>query len=132
MYDPGTAENWKSQIAVAAKEHLISNGGPMTFEGPVFLSTEFFFPRPKGHFRSNGELKGNAPTYVTTKPDFDNCAKAVADALTQLGFWKDDSQIAAHVMVKRYTQAGYSTTGAIICIRELGVEQLAVEALLRL
>ncbi|NCA12937.1 MAG: RusA family crossover junction endodeoxyribonuclease, partial [Proteobacteria bacterium] len=30
----------------------------------------------------------------TAKPDADNCAKAVMDALTQLGaFWRDDAQV---------------------------------------
>jgi Holliday junction resolvase RusA-like endonuclease len=140
VYDPGTAEHWKSQIAVAAKEATIDNGtrcvaGPVpTFEGPILLRVECFFPRPKSHFRSSGALKESAPSYVCTKPDFDNCAKAVADALTQLGFWRDDSQVCAHVFVKRYVlpadQEHNAFCGAHIEIRELGVEQVETERLL--
>jgi Holliday junction resolvase RusA-like endonuclease len=129
VYDPGTAEHWKSQVAVAAREALkVFTEAKLLaphFAGPVALKLELFFPRPKSHFRSSGALKESAPSYVCTKPDFDNCAKAVADALTQLGFWRDDSQVCEHVFVKRYAEPRLAyddtpTVGAQIEIRELG------------
>lgn len=91
-YDDGTAEGWKSQIAIAAKEHT-----PTTpIEGPVRVDLTFMFPRPKDHFRTGknaGQLKDGAPKYHTSKPDRDNCEKAVLDALKALGFFRDDSQV---------------------------------------
>ncbi len=122
VYDPGTAEEWKSQIAVAAKEHRPDK----PIEGPVFFRMKAYFPRPKSHFRSNGELKPTAPKYVCTKPDFDNCEKAATDALTHLGFWRDDSQIVANYFVKQYVMPAdrEALVGANIEILELGNDEL--------
>jgi Holliday junction resolvase RusA-like endonuclease len=99
MYDPGTAEHWKGQIAAAAKGKLPAGG----IEGPVCVAMEFSMPRPKSHFNSKGERKPTAPYWVTIKPDADNLAKAVLDALTQLGAWKDDSQVCVMTALKFYT-----------------------------
>ncbi len=99
VYDPGTAEGWKSQIASAALPHK-----PAQIEGPIHVTLRFFFRRPKGHSGAKG-LKPSAPTYHTAKPDADNLAKAVLDCITQLGFWKDDSQVACLDVIKRYSDA---------------------------
>ena len=97
MYDPGTAEGWKSCVAIAARDHL----PPEPIAGPVALTLLFRFPRPKSHFTKKG-LRPDAPIYVTSKPDADNAAKAVMDCLTQLGAWKDDAQIVALDVTKVY------------------------------
>lgn len=99
MYDPGTAEHWKAQVAEAAHDHL-----PATpLQGPLMLAMVFYFKRPKSHFRANGLLKDNAPLWVEKKPDLDNMAKAVMDALTAIGMWGDDKQVVVVNMLKRYT-----------------------------
>jgi Holliday junction resolvase RusA-like endonuclease len=98
VYDPGTAEGWKGQIADAAKEHI-----PETpVDLPVCLSIDFLMPRPKRHFNSKG-LKPDAPDSFTQKPDADNLAKAVMDALTVLGMWKDDAQVFSLKITKRFS-----------------------------
>jgi Holliday junction resolvase RusA-like endonuclease len=112
VFDPGTAEAWKQQIAVAA----MPMRPPAPFTGPVALKIAFVFRRPKSHFRSNGELKPDAPRYSTAKPDADNCAKAVMDALTQLGaFWRDDAQVVELRVWKDYGKTG----GALVEISEI-------------
>lgn len=101
VHEAGTAEHWKSQIALAAKEFV-----PMPpLQGPLRMDIEFRFPRPKGHFRSNGELKPSAPAWHTKKPDRDNCEKAVTDALKTLGMFCDDCQICAGEVSKKYSDA---------------------------
>ena len=97
MYDPGTAEGWKSCVAIAARDHL----PPEPITGPISLHLGFRFPRPKSHFTKKG-LRPDAAIYVTSKPDADNAAKAVMDCLTQLGAWKDDAQIVALEVMKVY------------------------------
>lgn len=105
VYDPGTAEWWKSQIAVAAREHKPAT--PM--EGPIYVALAFYFQRPKSHSGKNG-LKPNAPIYHTGKPDADNLAKAVLDCLTQLHFWGDDAQVCSLEITKTYGQPGCEIT----------------------
>jgi len=109
VYDDGTAENWKSKIAEAAKPHI---AGFVGFDGAVSIVMNFFMPRPKSHFRSNGQLKDGAPIWVTKKPDGDNLEKAVCDALTQLGIWRDDSQVCEVLRRKQYAPG--ATTGATV------------------
>jgi len=100
VFDSGTAENWKSAIAFEARRRAPD----VAFAGPVAVKLVFAFARPKSHRRTNGELKPTAPLAHTGKPDADNLAKAVLDALTQLGgFWRDDSQVSSLQILKLYT-----------------------------
>ena len=105
VYDAGSAESWKTQIAVAARNKI-----PATpISGPVALEVEFFMPRPKGHFRTGkhaGQLKPAAPVHHTGKPDIDNAVKAVLDAMTLLGFWDDAKLVYRVVASKRYAGPG--------------------------
>lgn len=102
VYDPGTAEGWKAQAALALRPRLPAT--PCT--DPLRVECAFTFRRPKGHYRANGLVKPTAPTWHTAKPDADNAAKAVLDACTQLGLWQDDAQVVALVVTKRYADAG--------------------------
>lgn len=98
VFDAGTAEEWKSQIAMEWRR----SAPPMPkLPGPLGLTLIFSMPRPKGHYGAKG-LKWNAPTWHTSTPDADNLAKAVMDALTQLNIWGDDSQIVILTVGKKY------------------------------
>ena len=64
-------------------------------EGPLYVEQHYRLPRPKKHYRSNGELRADAPDFPLGKHtgDRDNYMKDTQDVLTELGFWIDDSQI---------------------------------------
>ena len=62
-------------------------------DGPILVRASFAFRRPKAHARANGELRAAAPRHHTQKPDIDNLLKAVLDACTQIGLWRDDDQV---------------------------------------
>ena len=47
---------------------------------PLTAFMEFYLRRPKAHFKK-GELRKDAPKFVTKTPDVDNCVKFVLDAL---------------------------------------------------
>lgn len=113
VYTPGSAEHWKSQIAVAAKE-----AGLTKFEGPVSVEFRFNFKRPKSHFNSAGKVKATAPTYHTQRPDADNLAKGNCDALTMAGAWDDDAQL-ARVLITKDWSFGSSSGGCHITITGL-------------
>ncbi len=86
VYDAGTAEGWKSLIAIAARRHR--PGSPVT--GPVFVDVDFVFKRPKSML---GKKWPDDEFPHDHAPDRDNLEKAVLDSLTQLGFWRDDGQV---------------------------------------
>lgn len=117
VFDPGTAEGWKSAVALAARGNVPA--APLS--GPVQLTVELLFPRPKLHLKK-GALREGAPEFHTSKPDADNAAKAVMDALTVLGVWGDDAQVAALITTKRYAGTAADPNerpGAWITIRAL-------------
>jgi Holliday junction resolvase RusA-like endonuclease len=116
VFDSGTAEGWKGLVAMAAKPFLPAQ----PIDRPLALSLHFYFPRPKYHYgRKQGKtyLKPDAPRYHTAKPDFDNTAKAVADALTQCGLWRDDALIVRCTVHKLYEQP-YQRPGVRVLVEE--------------
>jgi len=111
VYDAGTAEGWKGCVALAAREHLPA--APIA--GPVALRLDIRLPRPKAHFTKKG-LRPDAPIYVCAgRGDADNFAKAVMDALTQIGLWKDDIQVVRLEVEKLYGEQ----PGAWVTVEEL-------------
>lgn len=99
VFDAGTAEGWKSLVAAAA----VRTKPDQPFDGPVSVRIGLTFRRPKAHYRANGYPKPSAPKLHIAKPDCDNLAKAILDAITQLGgFWRDDSQVAHLEVWKSY------------------------------
>jgi Holliday junction resolvase RusA-like endonuclease len=99
VHEAGTAEQWKSQVAEAAKPYV-----PFPpLSDPIRMDIEFRLPRPKAHYRSNGELKPNAPIWHTGRGDIDNLFKAVSDALTVIGMYLDDGQVCVGHIWKIYT-----------------------------
>lgn len=115
VYDPGTAEGWKGQIALAFREF-----GNRKVHAPMSLLLTFHMPRPAGHLKKNGEVKpAHASSLFAGKPDADNLAKAVMDALTTLGVWTDDALVVTLIVRKRYATT-LRPAGCEIEIHELG------------
>lgn len=97
-YTPKSADSWKSAIRAEA----IKSGVQIGKGVPVALSIVFTMPRPKSRA---GEIQH------VVKPDIDNLAKAVMDALSDAGVWHDDAQV-----YRLYVSKGYwgKQTGAEI------------------
>lgn len=93
VYDPGTAEGWKSTVAMTCPPPAVM------LDGPVAVTMSFRMPRPK-------RLKVDREVPHTARPDSDNLAKAVLDALTAVGWWRDDSQVSTLTVGKRYCHSG--------------------------
>lgn len=79
--------------------------------GALELNLTFCMPIPK----SISKNKREQLHYVTKKPDIDNLAKAVMDAINQVGIWEDDSQVSRLVVGKIYSDE----PRCIISIREI-------------
>ena len=98
---------WRAQIGLAALDAM--EGEPLGLEGPVEIAVEFRFARPKSHLRKNGELRKGKPLTHIYKPDLDKLLRALKDAMTQVGVWRDDSVVVRYRHVaKRYGDAGVS------------------------
>jgi len=103
-YNPDTADDWKAAVEVAAREHL---KGRKPIKGPVCVHIMAMFP---------GLKKGGE--WHVKKPDVDNVAKAILDALTTAGAWKDDAQVADLHVSKGYSGQAGGKVGAAIAIGE--------------
>mgnify|MGYP003626039206 FL=1 len=91
VYTPKTADEWKSAIA-----DQMCECANLAIDGAVRVTMCFYMQRPKSHFRTGKYahiLKDTAPKHHTSKPDGDNLAKGVMDALTDIQVWKDDAQV---------------------------------------
>lgn len=99
---------WKSKIRAAVRASL-SMRDPV--EVPVRADLFFYMPRPKYL------LEAKAPVSeipFDQKPDIDNLAKAVLDALTtvwqigdhQVGIWDDDKRVTDSQFKKQYIARG--------------------------
>lgn len=91
---------WRERVAWTAREHY--DGAPIS--EPLSVMWTFVMPRPKSHYRTGkhaGELRSDAPTYHTKKPDATKLVRAAEDALTGI-IWTDDSVIACQTAIKIY------------------------------
>jgi len=92
---------WRQDVKYAALEAL-PDGWYAMMDKPILVSVTFIFARPKGHFRSNGELKPKAPSHCTARVgDTDKLCRSILDALSNSVF-SDDSQVIALNAQKRY------------------------------
>lgn len=115
VYDPGTAEGWKGDVARACAD--IEGAG---IHQPLAVALTFYMPRPKGHYRANGKLKDSSPVFMcASKPDADNLAKAALDALTNIRAWIDDDQVCELVVRKYWEQPHTHSPGCVIRISEM-------------
>lgn len=65
-------------------------------DGPVKLWIYFEFPFLKSHKPTGSRIP------KVSRPDLDNMAKTILDALTEAGAFKDDSQVTHLEMLKAY------------------------------
>jgi Holliday junction resolvase RusA-like endonuclease len=78
--------------------------GAVRLEGPLQLRINLFIERPKGHFKTSGDLNATGlrnPLPAGQKPDVDNALKLVMDALNTRA-WKDDVQVVQVAIRRRW------------------------------
>jgi Holliday junction resolvase RusA-like endonuclease len=120
VYDSGTAEGWKGDVARACRD--LEN---RCLVHALAVKLVFYMPRPKHHLRVNGQLKPASPVFLhQQKPDADNLAKAVLDALTGIYAWHDDDQVCELTVVKRWELPGEQAPGCAITITTLNESTL--------
>lgn len=103
---------WRDAVK-AATMRAVPRGGQLA--GPVDLYVIFWLPRPKTLPRS--------VLVPAKRPDESKLVRAVEDALTDGGAWKDDGQVVVTYAVKLYATAA-NPPGCTIIITELEDFQL--------
>ena len=100
-YVPGThpVHAYREAIAAAARAAGLTTTGE-----PLNVVIDAVFERPKSHMRKSG-VKADAPKLP--RPDVDNIAKAVLDALQDV--MGDDSLVGRLVVEKSYGQEARTT-----------------------
>lgn len=103
MYEPPQLRAARSKLTAHLARHRPDQ--PMT--GALRLVVKWCYPF--GDKQAPG-------TYKTTRPDTDNLQKLLKDCMTDVGFWKDDAQVASEIVEKFWA----TVPGIYICVQELG------------
>lgn len=102
-YTPAKAPVNAYKYAIQCKATEQFSGEPTTH--PIHVDIVCVFSRPKSHYRTGkmaDQRKVGSPNCHTTKPDAENVAKAIMDALTGIAY-RDDKQVCDLSVTKRYT-----------------------------
>jgi Holliday junction resolvase RusA-like endonuclease len=117
VYTPEKTVNAEALIKLLAGDAM--NGRPL-LEGALEMLVEFVLPIPAS-FSKIKRAQAIAGTLAPlSKPDIDNGAKLVADALNGV-VYKDDAAIVRMALVKRYGEV----PATIVEVREMPPERVA-------
>ena len=105
LYEPAELKAARSKLTANLARH--KPAAPL--QGAVRLVVKWCFPITGKH--TDGE-------YKYTKPDTDNLEKMLKDCMTELGFWKDDAQVASEITEKFWAKL----PGILIYAEEIGVD----------
>lgn len=97
-------KSWRDTITAQVKNEMME---PYSEQASLKVVITFEFVRPKTSKR----------TYPNVKPDLDKLVRAVLDALTKSGIYRDDAQVVSLRARKTYT----SQTGCSILIEDMHV-----------
>jgi Holliday junction resolvase RusA-like endonuclease len=110
-------KHWQTQIANEAQSiraTSIRSGTPVpAFDGPMNVTVEFFFNRPKS-------ISRQTRPFPVVKPDLDKLIRAVLDGLTSV-VWRDDAQVISLEAKKFYLNEPGSEYAQITIDGKVGV-----------
>lgn len=99
MYTPSATEKYEETIRKA----WIRENGEEPLMGPLVVHLMFGMRIPKSTNKTDRVAMLERRKRPITKPDLDNCAKSVLDALNGIAY-KDDNQIVTMYAKKYYTE----------------------------
>lgn len=102
--DSESSAPWKATVSAAAVEAM-ERSQAAQLAGPLTLRLEFYVRRPASHYgtgRNLHRLKDSAPATPATRPDATKLTRAVEDAMTEAGVWRDDAQVVTQLIRKCY------------------------------
>jgi Holliday junction resolvase RusA-like endonuclease len=102
VYTPAATKRAEADVSSVWREV----GEPRLHDGAVSITIENLVERPSGHFNSKGELNAEGlrhPYPDKQKPDLDNSAKLVMDALNGRAY-KDDVRVVDLIVRRRWAE----------------------------
>ncbi len=114
IYTPKATEQYEAMI----KKAWVKENGEEPFSGPLVVRLHLGMPIPKSVTKKDRQLMLQRKKRPIVKPDVDNCAKSILDALNGVAY-KDDNQIVTLLAKKYYTE--------IPCIKVIVAEWEAKE-----
>ena len=114
VVDPKKSRSWKAYaVGVVLDQVGRDRDGAIFPKGtPVELGVRFIFKRPTGSPKTIRTERQVRPK----KPDVDNLAKTVLDALTTAHLWEDDAQVVRLVAEKWQAELGEAPR-IEVCVR---------------
>lgn len=91
FYEPEELKNARAKFESLLSRHV----PPDKLKGPIRLTVKWCFPMIEG-VRSG--------QYKTTAPDTDNLQKLFKDCMTEVGFWKNDAEVASEIAEKFWSE----------------------------
>ena len=91
FYEPEELKNARAKFESLLARHV----PPDKLKGPVRLTVKWCFPMIKGV---------RTGQYKTTAPDTDNLQKLFKDCMSEVGFWKNDAQVASEIAEKFWSE----------------------------
>lgn len=107
---------WREDVRTVLRAEW-GDAPPIT--GPVNLRLDFVMPRP------SSTPKRKTP-WAVKRPDWDKLSRAVCDAITSAGVYKDDSQIIAASVRKRIAEIG-EQSGCHVRVEDMLAVNEAIE-----
>ena len=101
-YKTGRQKDNERTLEACLLQHKINK--PMT--GPLVLEFVACMPVSRSDSKKTAQAKLCGAILPDKKPDLDNLAKQLKDAMTRLQFWHDDSQIVCLRCKKVYGESG--------------------------
>lgn len=102
FYEPDNLKAARAKLTA----HLAAHKPEKPLRGAVRLLVKWCYPRGKTH--RDGE-------YRTSRPDTDNLQKLLKDCMTDVGFWKNDAQVASEICEKFWA----NVPGVYVCAEEI-------------
>ncbi|HEV2674118.1 MAG TPA: RusA family crossover junction endodeoxyribonuclease [Aliidongia sp.] len=99
-FTPAKTRNYESDLKVMAQIAMV---GKNPLEGALQISIYAAFPVPASWSQKKRAAALAGEIRPAGKPDYDNVAKIVGDALNQI-VWRDDSQIVSAAVHKHYSE----------------------------
>lgn len=100
-YTPEKTANYENLVKVMAHEAM--QGRPL-IDGAVGVDIALNVPIPSSWSKKKQQAAIVHQVLPTSKPDTDNCVKAIFDALNGV-VWVDDKQVVDLRVVKRYSDS---------------------------